>query len=153
MPATLELTHTCTHTKTYIHRERHFNCLNTLAEAQFTLTKLHFGLVSVTGMVRTQVQHRQTGWAVKPQNRAGENQEGIGKTRGRRQKAEVISRAETRQAGRGQTRSATGDQSGGKRWKVRHSTRQSGTDAETGAGLNAARLSQVWRLGLMRRRG
>ena len=36
---------------------------------------------------------------------------------------------------------------------VRHSTRQSGPDAETGAGLNAARLSQVWRLGLMRRRG
>ena len=48
------------------------------------------------------------------------NQEGIGETRGRRQKAEVISRAEMRQAGRGQTRSATGDQSGGKRWKVRH---------------------------------
>ena len=51
------------------------------------------------------------------------NQEGIGETRGRRQKAEVISRAETRQAGRGQARSATGDQSGEKRWRVRHHTR------------------------------
>ena len=51
------------------------------------------------------------------------NPEGIGETRGRRQKAEVMSRAETRQAGRGQTRSATGDQSGGKHWKVGHNTR------------------------------
>ena len=74
-------------------------------------------------------------------------------TRGQRQKAAVVSRTGTRQAGQGQTRSATGDQSGGNHWKIRHNTRQSGTDAETGAGLNAARLSQVWRLGLMRRRG
>ena len=56
------------------------------------------------------------------------NPEGIGETRGRRQKAEVISRAETRQAGRGQT----------------------STEAEPGAGLNAARLSQVWSVSLMR---
>ena len=74
-------------------------------------------------------------------------------TRGRRRKAAGTSRTETKQAGQGQTRSVTGDQSGGNRWKIRHSTRQSGPDAETGAGLNAARLSQVWRLGLMRRRG
>ncbi|CAB1436010.1 unnamed protein product, partial [Pleuronectes platessa] len=42
------------------------------------------------------------------------NPEGIGETRGRRQKAEVISRAETRQAGRQQVISP-----GKERWKNR----------------------------------
>ncbi|CAB1417626.1 unnamed protein product [Pleuronectes platessa] len=86
------------------------------------------------------------------------NQEGIGETRGRRQKAEVISRAETRQAGRGST---TGDQSGENTLEVRHNTRQSGTEAETGAGLNAARAvtgveswpdEEVWLTGRVEQR-
>ncbi|CAB1437876.1 unnamed protein product [Pleuronectes platessa] len=91
----------------------------------------------------------------------GRNQEGIGETRGRRQKAEVISRAETRQAGRGPTGSATGDQSGENTLEVRHNTRQSGTEAETGAGLNAARAvtgveswpdEEVWLIGRVEKR-
>ncbi|CAB1449813.1 unnamed protein product [Pleuronectes platessa] len=119
-------------------------------------------------MVRTQKQHRQTKYQALADRSSGElcshraeqerNQEGIGETRGRRQKAEVISRAETRQAGRG---SATGDQSGENTLEVRHNTRQSGTETETGAGLNAARAvtgveswpdEEVWLTGRVEQR-
>ena len=57
-------------------------------------------------------------------------QEGTGGTRGRRRKAAVVSRTGTRQAGQGQTRSATGDQTRGRRRKAagtsRTETKQAG---------------------------
>ena len=84
--------------------------------------------------------HPCHGWGVDPSatqaygksHRAEQEskQEGTGGTRGRRRKAVVVSRTGTRQAGQGQTRSATGDQTRGRRRKAagtsRTETKQAG---------------------------
>jgi len=64
-------------------------------------------------------------------------QEGTGRTRGQRQKTEVISRAETKQAGRGQEISP--EMTAGKSGMI---LQQSGTEEMTGAGLNAASVDE-----------